>query len=78
MTRNDGWPGLGERIAVVIGAGLGPARVLVNNAGPTAFLASDRAGYVNGAPICCDGGCGGTLMGLVPRPGFEARDPIGG
>ena len=37
MTQNDGWPGLGERIA---GAGLGPARVLVNNAGPTGFLAT--------------------------------------
>ena len=78
MAQNDGWPGLGERLAVVTGAGLGPARVLVNIAGPTAFLASDRAGYVNGAPSCRDGGFGRTLMGLVPRPGFEARGPAEG
>ena len=78
MAQNDGWPDLGERLAVVTGAGLGPARVLVNNAGPTAFLASDRAGYVNGAPIRRDGGFGRTLMGLVPRPGFEARGPAEG
>ena len=78
MAQNDGWPGLGERLAVVTGAGLGPARVLVNNAGPTAFLASDRAGYVNGAPIRRDGGFGRTLMGLVPWQGFEARGPAEG
>ncbi|MEJ0068101.1 MAG: SDR family NAD(P)-dependent oxidoreductase [Pseudomonadota bacterium] len=36
------------------------------------FLASDRAGYVNGAEILVDGGFDGMLLGLVPRPGFSA------
>ncbi|HTR09022.1 MAG TPA: SDR family oxidoreductase [Paraburkholderia sp.] len=38
-----------------------------------AFLASERAGYVNGAEISVDGGLESMLMDLVPRPGFEAR-----
>jgi NAD(P)-dependent dehydrogenase (short-subunit alcohol dehydrogenase family) len=37
------------------------------------FLASDRAGYVNGAEILVDGGFDCMLLGLVPRPGFEAK-----
>ncbi|MGF6598351.1 NAD(P)-dependent dehydrogenase (short-subunit alcohol dehydrogenase family) [Paraburkholderia sp. GAS448] len=37
-----------------------------------AFLASERAGYVNGAEIVVDGGLDSMLMDLVPRPGFEA------
>jgi NAD(P)-dependent dehydrogenase (short-subunit alcohol dehydrogenase family) len=35
------------------------------------FLASDRAGYVNGDEILVDGGYANMLMNLVPRPGFE-------
>ena len=35
------------------------------------FLASGRAGYVNGQEIIVDGGFEHMLMSLVPRPGFE-------
>ncbi len=35
-----------------------------------AFLASDRASYINGGEILVDGGLDGMLMDLVPRPGF--------
>ncbi|NML31123.1 SDR family NAD(P)-dependent oxidoreductase [Paraburkholderia antibiotica] len=37
-----------------------------------AFLASERAAYVNGTEITVDGGFESMLMDLVPRPGFEA------
>ncbi|MYM56411.1 SDR family NAD(P)-dependent oxidoreductase [Thalassovita mangrovi] len=37
------------------------------------FLASPRAGYVNGQEIVVDGGLSQTLMGSVPRPGYQAR-----
>jgi NAD(P)-dependent dehydrogenase (short-subunit alcohol dehydrogenase family) len=32
------------------------------------FVASDRAGYINGQDILVDGGLSQTLMGLVPKP----------
>ena len=35
------------------------------------FLASDRASYVSGQEIICDGGWGTTLLTTVPRPGFD-------
>ena len=35
------------------------------------FLASPKAEYVNGQELLVDGGLSQTLMGFVPRPGFE-------
>lgn len=38
------------------------------------FLASGRAGYVNGQEILVDGGWSNTLLATVPRPGFDQPD----
>ena len=35
------------------------------------FLASTKADYINGQELLVDGGLAQTLMGFVPRPGFE-------
>jgi NAD(P)-dependent dehydrogenase (short-subunit alcohol dehydrogenase family) len=35
------------------------------------FLASDRADYITGEEIIVDGGLTRTIMGVIPRPGFE-------
>ncbi|MFZ2101992.1 MAG: SDR family oxidoreductase [Oricola sp.] len=61
-------PGIKEKRAAMV-----PSRRIgrpedIGNA--VAFLASPRAGYVNGQDLVVDGGLSQTLMSLVPRPGF--------
>jgi NAD(P)-dependent dehydrogenase (short-subunit alcohol dehydrogenase family) len=38
------------------------------------FLASDRASYITGEEIIIDGGFTRTIMGVIPRPGFEKAE----
>ncbi|MFC4670856.1 SDR family NAD(P)-dependent oxidoreductase [Seohaeicola nanhaiensis] len=38
------------------------------------FLASERASYVSGQEILCDGGWSTVLLKTVPRPGFDQKD----
>lgn len=41
------------------------------------FLASDRADYISGEDIVVDGGFTRTIMGVIPRPGFEGNEAKG-
>ena len=61
-------PGIAERRAAIV-----PSRrvgVPEDIAEAVLYLASDRAGYVNGAEIAVDGAFNSILMDQVPRPGF--------
>ena len=62
-------PGVMERRAAAIP--LGRVGTPQDMAQVVLFLASDRAGFVNGQEIIVDGGFEHMLMSLVPRPGFE-------
>ena len=62
-------PGVAEKRAALVP--LGRVAVPDDIADVVVYLASARAGYVNGEDICTDGGFGRVLMSLVPRPGFE-------
>ncbi len=62
-------PGVTERRSAAIP--LGRVATPEDMAQVVLFLASDRAGYVNGQEIIVDGGFEHMLMSLVPRPGFE-------
>jgi NAD(P)-dependent dehydrogenase (short-subunit alcohol dehydrogenase family) len=62
-------PGVAERRAAAIP--VGRVGTPADMAHVVLFLASDRAGYVNGQEIIVDGGFEHMLMSFVPRPGFE-------
>jgi glucose 1-dehydrogenase len=65
-------PGVSERRAAIV-----PTRRIgapTDMAEAAAFLASDRAQYINGENVTVDGGFGRVLMGLVPRPGYDQAD----
>ena len=65
-------PGVTERRAAAIP--LGRIGAPDDMAQVVLFLASDRAGYVNGQEIIVDGGFEHMLMSLIPRPGYERRN----
>jgi len=66
-------PGVEEaRRAMVPRRRIGEPQDIANAA---VFLASDRADYITGEEIVVDGGFTQTIMGTIPRPGFEGVGP---
>ena len=62
-------PGLeAKRAAMTASRRIGEPQDIANVA---LFLASPRAGYVNGAELLVDGGMANMLMDMVPRPGYN-------
>lgn len=62
-------PGVLERRNAVVPTGqIGRPEDIADAA---AYLASRRAGHVNGQDLIVDGGLSQTLMSFVPRPGYE-------
>lgn len=57
-----------RREAVVASRRIGVPQDIADAA---AFLASDRADYVNGAELTVDGGFSRMAIDLIPRPGYE-------
>jgi NAD(P)-dependent dehydrogenase (short-subunit alcohol dehydrogenase family) len=62
-------PGVSERRAAAVPCGRIGTPDDIGQA--VVFLASDRAGYVNGAELLVDGGLTNNVMSLVPRTGYE-------
>ena len=62
-------PGVRARREAVVPAGrIGRPEDIAD---AVAFLASDRAAYVNGDEMVVDGGFTRGIMNLIPRPGFD-------
>lgn len=66
-------PGATERRAAVIpSARIGQPQDIADT---VLFLASPRSAYVNGDEIVVDGGFTRSVMGFIPRAGYEAPGP---
>lgn len=62
---------LSRRAALTANRRLGTPEDIAN---VVAFLASDRAGYINGADIMATGGTHVMMMQMIPQPGLKPKD----